>query len=431
MGRMVVCSWEGRSLTIDEALRLRTQRASATLQFFCLDCGERVRAHKAGTTGQGAHFEHLVRNPQCAGRSDPPRISAAQQPHVPKFEQPSVSIPLPHGMPKIESRPDYAPIASFLPPACGLREFRSTLCIGLDIAWFGGSKGNPDSQFDCVVAAVVGPDPKTTRIDIQRVPLIGRDLDATLTANAIGEVIDRFAQEVESVILAVDAPLLSTQVIPPGRQRAWRTSDRALSDARQAVDQFVGGSNGWHPTLQPGAPLAPRVIQLIKTLESQHGFTLWRGESERHERLAIEVFPSEAIWALKRLGGYANHQSADAIRSYKKLKGMRLNESQVRDLVRSVLAPVGPIIDYDEGWQLLLESALSWMMADPSWGQAGIFRGGKLLDDVIDSLLCLAAAVGYAKGESHVYMNPLNPDDGHIIGPGVFLSRSESRSNDR
>jgi predicted RNase H-like nuclease len=421
MGRMVVCSWEGRSLTIDEALLLRNQRASATLHFYCLECGERIRAHKAGTTGQGAHFEHLVRNPLCSGGSGSPRFSTNQKPleHLPKFAQSSVSI-LPHGIPKIKGRQDYSPIESFLPPACGFREFRSTLCLGLDIAWFGGSKGNPDSQFDCVVAAVVGPDSKATRINIQRVPLIGRDLDATLTANAIGQVIDRLSQDVESVVLAIDAPLLSTQVIPPGRQRAWRASDRALGDARQTIDQFVGGSHGWHPTVQPGAPLAPRVIQLIKSLESQHGFTLWSGESERHERLVIEVFPSEAIWALKRLGGYADHQNADVIRSYKKLKGMLLNESEVRNLVRSVLAPVGRIIDFEEDWQLLLESALSWMIADPTWGEGAFFRGGKLLDDVIDSLLCLAVSVGYAKGESHVFFSEQNFNDGHIIGPGRF-----------
>ncbi|NDE34901.1 MAG: DUF429 domain-containing protein [Gammaproteobacteria bacterium] len=321
----------------------------------------------------------------------------------------------------MEPRPDFSRIHALLPPQCGQREFKPTLCIGLDIAWFGGSKGNPDSQYDCVVAAVVGPDSKATHLDIKRVPLIGRDPDGSLTAGAIGKVIDRYASQVQSIVLGIDAPLLSTQVIPPRRARAWRAADRVLSDARRGIDQFVGGSNGWHPTLQPGAPLAPRVVHLLERLSSQHGFAVWKSATDQHERVAIEVFPSEAIWALKRLGGYGDHPNAKLIRSYKKLKGVLLREDEVRNLVHGVLSPVGPIIGFEEGWETILERSLSWLLADNEWAQSAEYRGGKLLDDAIDSLLCLAAAIGYAKGECHVYVDELNPDDGHIIGPGVFL----------
>ena len=428
MGRLVLCQWEGRTLTIDEALALRSQRSASSLQFFCLDCGQRVRAHKAGTTGQGAHFEHLVRNPLCLGGSKP--IEPAQRtPHsvqtlqknqlVTKAPQ-AVQFKWPRGMPKLEPRQDFSEIQSLLPPRCGHREFKSTLCIGLDIALFGGSKGNSDSQFDCVVSAVVAPDPKATVIDIQRVSLVGRDLDASITARAIGVCIDRYAAKVDRIVLGIDAPLLSTQVIPPGRERAWRASDRVLSDTRSAIDRFLGGSQGWHPTLQPGAPLAPRVASLVETLSNQHGFEVWKRANEQSARLAIEVFPSEAIWSLKRLGGYAEHQNADLIRSYKKLKGVALQEEEVRHLVQGVLSSVGTLIGFEEGWEMILESSLGWMLADPTWNQNGLYRGGKLLDDVIDSLLCLAAAISYAKGESHVYANHTHLDDGHIIGPGVF-----------
>jgi hypothetical protein len=33
--------------------------------FRCVECGQRVRAHKKGTTGQAAHFEHMAANPRC------------------------------------------------------------------------------------------------------------------------------------------------------------------------------------------------------------------------------------------------------------------------------------------------------------------------------------------------------------------------------
>lgn len=426
MGRLVACEWEGRLLTIEEALELRSQKPASTLQFFCPACGHRVRAHKAGTTGQGAHFEHLVRNPTCSAGSGLTQNSMGrtQAFQASKASPPSTQIKWPTGASSVEPRPDFSPIHALLPPQCGHREFKPTLCIGLDIAWFGGSKGNPDSQYDCVVAAVVSPDPITTHLDIQRVPLIGRDPDAALTACAVGRLIDRYASQVQRIVLGIDAPLLSTQIIPSGRERAWRAADRVLSDTRRAIDQFVGGSNGWHPILQPGAPLTPRVLHLIERLSHQHGFGVWNTANVQHDRLAIEVFPSEAIWALKRLGGYVEHQNADLIRGYKKLKGVALAEGDVRNLVQGVLSPVGSIIGFEEGWQMILDSSLSWLLADPEWTQ-GVdgYRGGKLLDDAIDSLLCLAAAIGYAKGESHVYVDNSNADDGHIIGPGLFVNQ--------
>ena len=102
------------------------------------------------------------------------------------------------------------------------------------------------------------------------------------------------------------------------------------------------------------------------------------------------------------------------------MRGTQLSEVDVRNIVSAVLSPVGSIISYARGWDIIQESALNLMLSDVMMGQGGVYKGGKLLDDVIDSLLCLAAAVAYAKGESHVYVSGLNLDDGHIIGPGVF-----------
>ena len=94
MGRLVVCEWEGRSLTIEEALDLRTQRPASAHHFYCQECGQRVRAHKAGTTGQGAHFEYLLRNPQCSPGSGPIQHSTgrAQASQTSKKPPPSLQI---------------------------------------------------------------------------------------------------------------------------------------------------------------------------------------------------------------------------------------------------------------------------------------------------------------------------------------------------
>lgn len=61
------CKFEGDLLGIGKALEIRDRvRPGSRPKFMCIQCGKPVRAHKAGTTGQGAHFEHLERNPRCS-----------------------------------------------------------------------------------------------------------------------------------------------------------------------------------------------------------------------------------------------------------------------------------------------------------------------------------------------------------------------------
>lgn len=45
---------------IDDALRLRPERMR------CPECHGRVRAHRQGTTGQRAHFEHFQTHTGCS-----------------------------------------------------------------------------------------------------------------------------------------------------------------------------------------------------------------------------------------------------------------------------------------------------------------------------------------------------------------------------
>ena len=49
-----------RRLTIEEALETKERYGH------CPECRKRVRAHRKGVNGMGAHFEHLERNPNCS-----------------------------------------------------------------------------------------------------------------------------------------------------------------------------------------------------------------------------------------------------------------------------------------------------------------------------------------------------------------------------
>ncbi len=54
-----------KTIGIDDALEIRRQRGRWP-GGRCVECNQRVRPHKLGTTGQRAHFEHLTGNPSCS-----------------------------------------------------------------------------------------------------------------------------------------------------------------------------------------------------------------------------------------------------------------------------------------------------------------------------------------------------------------------------
>jgi hypothetical protein len=69
MPKTTTCNLDGRLVEVSEALQLRDRAKvlKAALPLFrCRECGEQVRPHKRGTTGQEAHFEHRVRNLRCS-----------------------------------------------------------------------------------------------------------------------------------------------------------------------------------------------------------------------------------------------------------------------------------------------------------------------------------------------------------------------------
>jgi hypothetical protein len=62
---------------IDDALRSYGDEIKR-----CPECHGRVRAHKAGTTDQRAHFEHMVANPGCTLKAGTFSGRRARHPHA-------------------------------------------------------------------------------------------------------------------------------------------------------------------------------------------------------------------------------------------------------------------------------------------------------------------------------------------------------------
>jgi SAM-dependent methyltransferase len=362
------------------------------------------------------HGQELVRVELLSVADEPPR--STQRPIEAK------PILLPHAISKV-AEPGRK-------PSPNLRESDfdgATLCIGLDMAWFGGTKGDDHSKYDFLASVIVGgeseeePEPEFTRVSLGN----GRDPAAELTLAAIRKIL-RKNSSVKRIVFALDAPIQARDRQLPERQPSLKKGEKGkikrracedhLEAKRKAIDKQCGGSGGgWHPKIQAGAPLAPRVKCLLAGL-TQLSFELWTPESRTAPKLAIECFPAEAIWAAKRLEGFREEMTAPCVKAYKNQNGS-LNEEQVKKLVRDVLHGFEGLSGNPELWKRLVEKAIEWMLQDQAWQiEDGLYRSGKLLDDVVDTMICLVTSLSYTQQCAHVWFDPDHTDDGHIIGPG-------------
>ena len=156
-------------------------------------------------------------------------------------------------------------------------------------------------------------------------------------------------------------------------------------------------------------------MNLINGLPDQ--FELWTPENLAAPKLAIESFPAEAIWAAKRLNWFQNTVDATTAKAYKKQKGNSLTSDEVTSIVKTALDPFANACPKGI-WRKIVDHVLAEILTDEEWKKDGSFPGGKMLDDVVDSMLCLATAISYTIGRAHVWQDMNQPTDGHIIGPG-------------
>jgi len=296
------------------------------------------------------------------------------------------------------------------------------------MAWFGGSKRTPSSQYDFLASVIVageieGQEPEFTRVSLGK----NRDPAAELTLAAIKQIL-RKNSSVKRIVFALDAPIQARDRQLPERQPSLKKGEKGkikrracedhLEASRKAIDKQCGGSAGWNPNIQSGAPLAPRVKCLLAGL-TQLSFELWTPESRTAPKLAIECFPAEAIWAAKRMQGFREEMTAPCVKAYKKQTRSLLNEEQVKKLVRDVLHGFEGLSGNPELWKRLVEKAIAWMLHDQAWQTAdGFYRGGKMLDDVVDTMICLVTSLSYTQRCAHVWFDLDHANDGHIIGPG-------------
>jgi len=317
-------------------------------------------------------------------------------------------------------------------------EVADALCIGLDFAWWGGQAAR-DTQWDSLVYSIVSGQAS------QQLQVIGVDLRETFNPNAGEEepncdpnadlVIEAVRGLLEHlrparVVLAVDAPLRAVQ----GGERRFRQCERTALATRRA--HRAGYATEWDSvwTLQPGAPVHPRVQALCDRLCSDLGFNLYEcPNADVPNRLLIECFPGEAIWALGMRGHFGPISPGEAM-EYKRPK--IANPRAWRLPSDGAYRPWPTVIGwawkglYGFGASQVIETDMfnSWMvdLSRHFLGDDGRVldnarrnaRRGKSLDDLVDSVNCFLTAVAFVRNRAHVWIGE-DPADGHIIGPGL------------
>lgn len=307
----------------------------------------------------------------------------------------------------------------------GWAESASTLCIGLDLAWFGGAANNPDSQWDCIASVMFDPIQAEPKLALERVHLKYRDPDSRLLLSALRGLLEKNG-EVNRILLAVDAPLQAADRGLPDRAPKptkgnveRRAVDEYLGQAVREVSERRKDDLGWQPKIQPGAPLAPRVIKLREGLRTL-GLNPWDKDASDKFKVLIECFPAEAIWAFRCADKYPSTATATCIKAYKKQKNSLLSAEQVKMLTDDSLRGARDCYGLPNHWNGLITQCQDWMLADRDWKTGDRYRGGKLLDDVVDTMLCLCTALAFARGSAHLWQDPESLEDGHIMGPGPW-----------
>lgn len=314
----------------------------------------------------------------------------------------------------------------------------SVLAIGVDVAWWGGSAKSESSQTETLACAIRRRgrwrDLAFERIQLTPTPpsrldrfTANADPDATELARAITALADEH-RDVEQVIVGLDAPLLARArpALPKRSRDPMKPGACADRDCEVAYRANIRPSpKGWRGVrIQPGAPLFPRIEQLVAAL-AKRGFRVYSGPTKKlPKRALVECFPNDALWSAGVLGRRFEGFTFDDVRSYKELHAVARvwPTNALRALTDFYLRPVGEVARLPPGTIDELLARMWAFFATDAHLTRGVGENGvvvsKAFDDAIDSALTLLCATALADGCAHVHIGG-DSADGHVVGPGL------------
>lgn len=321
-----------------------------------------------------------------------------------------------------------------MPPPASAMPLPNTLAIGVDVTWWGGGRTRASQSETIIAAHLDAPHAlEITTVDLASHPNPARadlaepnfDRDGEALTTAILDTIDRHPK-VETVLIALDAPLeCAPRADQPPRRRCVARGEPA--GCRRGAEIALGKyqseladprARSWNADLriQPGSPIPIRIARIVERFAAA-GYPPHRASATAPPRGVIEVFPSEAIWALGTLGAHDTLDSTD-VRAYKAKKPRHLSIADALDIARRPLAGFVPILGAAGVAPSIVTAwidTITRAAVERATSRAGHVRKHKAFDDPIDSGIGFLTAVACAVGAWHQWGDGT---DGTIVGPG-------------
>jgi len=316
-----------------------------------------------------------------------------------------------------------------------------TLCLGIDVTWWGGSPRNRDSQRDTIVYAVLDGEASSdigfSLVDLSAAPNPDRKLptepnfdpNGRLLVDAIKNIFGDREGKFRRCVISLDAPLeAGDRPGQPARVKAASKGVATGSKRRECEDQIqkfkqsrtTPEFRSWNAGLniQSGSPVPVRLSRVLQTLADEADFSVWRTGSRASARDVIEIFPSEAIWSLG-LSGYYTDRTSEEIRSCKSKGSLSIGCAMEQAL--------GPLA----GFERLFEERCSTRLPLRRWKDSiaeyacriasvqggSMVRKGKGFDDPIESGIAFLTGASFIVGAYHSWGDGT---DGTIVGPGLL-----------
>jgi hypothetical protein len=307
-----------------------------------------------------------------------------------------------------------------------------TLCIGIEFAWWGGlGRGSPESCADVIVGQKVdSPRPWYRVVDLHVAPnpsaqdpcQANYDADASVLIDYLRKELKRLEETgARRFILAIDAPIATNQVGHPPRRRVLKKGEKGAITRRSCECRFLetvkelGGPWGQGVSAQPGAPLAPRVVQFMDKLSSELGFVRWDAscQGDLPERVVIEVLPAEAIWALGVIGAYGD-KGSETVGRYRKCERCVVSRDDATTWASWPLSGFAPILGDVCDVSASIETIAGWVSDTRSTN--GNLKLTKRYSGLVNAGLAWLTALSFRQGRYHWFAGA--DLDGCIVGPG-------------
>lgn len=312
----------------------------------------------------------------------------------------------------------------------------NALCLGVDVAWWGGGGAPSDSMSRTeTIAYAMRVDGKWSELHLKRVDLnssYNKDADnytpnsdpkAELLVKEINGIVQSKNRLNDVVVLALDMPILAIDGKMGRPKKSYAKAEKGgkhrQCDQKWMETKAQSPARWRNVNILPGAPIAPRIKALISQLE-KNGFCVFGKSSKLGNRIVFECFPNEILWSSGVLD-LAEGLTFKTLQLYKSIgkNKVPLPEQIFHALwklpVKRALRIAGLPEDKITCWQ---NQFAKWLISDQTLDAATkIGLTGKKFDDAIDSVLSLSAVVGFVEGHAHIHLGD-DSKDGHIIGPG-------------